>query len=403
MSLTYGSEKPLFVIALIISIIVWIALVVGTIGVALLWMLLFFIMYLFTHSGFISYLKGSGVRLSEQQYPEIHQMYQQCCQKLGFQKYPEVYLLSGHGVVNALATRFLGSQYVVLYSDVVDALLRKPAAMKFYLGHELGHIKQSHLTWAPIIFPALLLPLLGAAYSRAREYTCDLHGLACCDDPKDALMGVAVLAAGHKVWPQLNVAHYVDQSRQSGKFWMAFHELINDYPWLAKRMARILASLKGEKVDFPTRNPFAYLFALFVPRTGVGGGASGAVSLVVVVAIIGILAAIAIPAYEGYLAKSQVNAGLEYSQIAMHKVEDFILSNHKLPDSLEASGFHFTPNPSISKMELDSAGSIVVHFAKQPIQDQTLEFKPYLDKDKHIQWDCHGGSLKLQFRPQQCR
>lgn len=403
MKLTYSTENSLFVISLVISLIFWIGLLAITFGAALLWVLLFFIVYLFAQSGFISYLKGNAVRLSEQQYPEIYQMYAQCCEKLNFKTLPDIYLLNGNGILNALATRFLGRNFVVLFTDVVDALQRKPGAMKFYLGHELGHIKRNHLLWAPVIFPALILPLLGAAYSRACEYTCDTHGQACCDDPKDALTGVAVLAAGHEVWNKLNVMNYAQQSQDSGKFWMAFHELISDYPWLAKRMARMISVIKNEKVKFPTRNPFAYLFALFVPRLGIGGGAGGMVSLFIVVAIIGILAAIAIPAYQGYIAKAEVLAGLEYSDLARNKVEKYIIENRKLPDNLAAAGFQLPQNRNIASMEMDESGSILIVFAQAPLKGQTLAFKPYLDKDKHIQWDCHGGTLAPTYRPPECR
>ncbi|MBI1424049.1 MAG: M48 family metalloprotease [Gammaproteobacteria bacterium] len=403
MNLAYRKEKPLFVIALVLSLVFWLALLVATFGIALLWLLLFFIVYLFAQSGFISHIRGNAVRLSEQQYPEIYQIYNQCCEKLGFKTPPDIYLLNGNGILNALATRFLGRNFVILFSDVVDALQRKPDAMKFYLGHELGHIKRNHLLWAPVIFPALLLPLLGAAYSRACEYTCDMHGQACCGDPKDALSGVAVLASGHEVWNKLNVLGYAEQSQGSGEFWMAFHELISDYPWLSKRMARMVAAIRNEKVKHPRRNPFAYLFALFVPRLGIGGGAGGMTTIFIMVAIIGILAAIAIPAYQGYIAKSQVNASMEYSGNAMRKVEDYIIENRKLPDTLADAGFQLPPNHVISSMQLDKSGSIIVQFAKVPLKGQSLEYKPYLDENKHIQWDCHGGTLAATYRPPECR
>jgi len=76
---------------------------------------------------------------------------------------------------------------------------------------------------------------------------------------------------------------------------MSFNELISDYPWLVKRVARVTARSQGQAPDIPPRNPFAYLFAIFVPRTGAGAGGGGLVSLLLVVAVIGIIAAIAIP------------------------------------------------------------------------------------------------------------
>lgn len=302
MKLAYSNERPLFLILLIISLIVWLAVIVGTAGIVLIWLLGFFVFYLFAQSGFISYLKGTAVRITESQYPDIYKMHLECCKKLNMKTPPEIYLLNGDGILNALATRFLGRNFVVLFSDVVDALQRQPGALKFYIGHELGHIKQKHLLWGPVIFPAAILPIVGAAYSRAAESSCDMHGLACCDNAKDAIAGVAVLAAGDEVWNKLNVMDYANQSQETGKFWMAFHELIADYPWLVKRMTRIIAIAKNEKADIPKRNPFAYFFALFVPRLGLGGGgANSLVGIMVIVAVIGILAAIAIPAYNGYI------------------------------------------------------------------------------------------------------
>lgn len=403
MKLIYGKENPLFIISLVISLALWLVLIGITFGAALLWVLIIFIVYLFVQSGFIAYLKGNAVQISEKQYPEIYRMHIQCCEKLNYKTPPEIYLLNGNGILNALATRFLGRNFVVLFTDVVDALQRQPVAMKFYLGHELGHIKRNHLLWAPVIFPALILPILGAAYSRACEYTCDMHGQACCDDPKDALAGVAVLAAGDEIWNKLNVSNYAEQSRLSGKFWMAFHELVSDYPWLVKRMARIISTIKNEKVNFPKRNPFAYLFALFVPRLGIGGGAGGVVSVFVIVAIIGILAAIAIPAYQGYIVKAQMNASMEYSDLARGKVEKYILENKNLPENLAAAGFQLPQNPSISKMTMNEDGAIVIEYSKNPLKGQTLEFKPYLDKDKQIKWDCTGGTLAPVHRPPECR
>ena len=82
---------------------------------------------------------------------------------------------------NAFATRFFGRNFVVLLSDVVDAMEAQPDGINFYIGHEIGHLKRQHLRWSALLAPASFVPLLGAAYARAREYTCDRHGFHACE------------------------------------------------------------------------------------------------------------------------------------------------------------------------------------------------------------------------------
>ncbi len=293
--LVYPNEPPLFAISLVISVVFWLLVLVGTLGFALLYAALFFVFYLFAQSALIAYIKGTAVKITPHQFPDLQERLTACCRRLGIDTVPESYLLNGDGAFNAFATRFLGVNFVVLLSDVVDALESAPGAINFYLGHELAHIHRRHLVWRPVLLPASILPLLGAAYHRAREATCDNYGAACCDDPQDAVVGLSVLAAGGKRWQAMSFPEYAAQAGETSGFWMSFNELVSDYPWLVKRVARVAARSQGRPPDIPSRNPLAYLFALFVPRTGAGAGGGGLMSLLVVVAVIGIIAAIAIP------------------------------------------------------------------------------------------------------------
>jgi Zn-dependent protease with chaperone function/Tfp pilus assembly major pilin PilA len=310
-SLVYKHEKTLFTIKLVISALVWLLLIVGTVGIALIYMLFFYIAYLFAQSGLIAYLKGNGVKIGSEQFPDIYERFVSCCQKLGINEHPEIYIINGGGELNAFATKFLGRNFVVLYSNIVDAMTENPDALNFYIGHELGHIQRKHLKWAAFLSPASLLPVIGAAYSRAREYTCDQFGRACCDNPDNALRGLASLAAGDRRWATLKMTSYLEQARQTSGFWMSFHEFISDYPWLVKRAARI----KDPNYHAPSRNTLAAFFSLFIPRMGSGGG-------IVVIVMVGILASIAIPAYEDYIVRAKVSEGLALAASAKSAVAE---------------------------------------------------------------------------------
>jgi Zn-dependent protease with chaperone function len=311
MELSYKNEQPLFVIALIISLCVWLALVLGTAGFALLYGLFFYIAYLFAQSGFISYIKGTGVKISATQYPDLHARLLECCRKIDLAQCPDCYVLRT-GFFNALATKFRGKHFIVLFSEVIDALHNDPEAFNFYFGHELGHIHRKHLSWGVWLAPARILPLLGAAYSRACEYTCDRYGLACCPSPAAAQRGLLAIATGDTRFTSTDIDAYIGQRDETSGFWMSFHELIGAYPWLVKRAAAVKSLAEGQAPEQPQRSALAWCFALFVPNAGGGGSAA---ALLIVIAIIGILAAVAIPAFTQYRQLSQMGAAMEQEEM----------------------------------------------------------------------------------------
>lgn len=263
-NLIYPHEKKLFMVLAVISIIVWIAVIIGTLGVALIFIGIGLLLAIFAQSRFISYFHGTGAIVTEEQFPELYKSYVECCDKLEMKKKPTLIVMQMGGMFNAFATKFLRKYFVILLSDVVDALDDEPEALKFYMGHELGHIKRKHLVWMPILAPASWLPLIGSGYSRAREYTCDRHGRACCADEQSAIKAMAVLAVGAERWKTLNVPAYLKQKQLTKGFWMSLHEITSDYPWLVKRIAKLHANRDDAAV--PRRNPFAWVLGIFIPR-----------------------------------------------------------------------------------------------------------------------------------------
>lgn len=317
-------------------------------------------------------------------------------------------MLHGNGVFNALATRFLGRHFIVLYSDVVDALEDRPEALDFYIGHELGHISRRHLTWAPLLAPAGVLPLLGAAYARAREYTCDRHGLVCCAGPQDAAYGLAALAAGGKRWKTIDLSTYAAQSTESSGFWMSLHELIGDYPWLTKRVGAVQALAANQSPKHPRRNVFAYVFAVLVPRLGVGASA-GAVPILVVVAVIGILAAIAIPAYQDYTNRAHVAAAVGEADQAKTAVLQYAVKNRAWPNSNREAGIGEVcigeagaASPMRHRVEIREGGVVAVAWTNRGNARASLTYTPYV-KNGRLYWECATEGLSGQQIPPDCR
>ncbi|MEM9056638.1 MAG: M48 family metalloprotease, partial [Pseudomonadota bacterium] len=334
MNLAYKHENPLFRIAVTLAVILWLLLIVGTFGIALIYLLFGFVIYLFAQSAFIAHLKGNGVKITAEQYPDLDEKLRRACQTVGVDKVPDMYLLRTD-FFNALATRFLGRDFIVLFTDVVDALDGESDAVDFYIGHELGHIHRRHLTRGVLLMPALVLPILGYAYRRAEEYTCDRYGAACCNREIDIQIAMAAISAGDTRWKTFRLDPYIEQIGVTRGFWMSFHELTSDYPWLTKRMAAATAFFRNESVSFPRRSKRAWLLALFVPRFGAAGGG---VSLIFTVAIIGMLAAIAVPAYQDYTVRAQVSAAITDAQPVQQDVFEYFQQNGSVPNSLADLG-----------------------------------------------------------------
>lgn len=389
--LVYPRERLLGAITLVLAVVVWLALIVGTVGIAVVLIGVGALVYLFAHSALIAHVKGNGVELSAEQFPDLHAQFIECCKRLEIAPLPEAYILNGNGVLNAFATKFLRDRYIVLTSDIVDAMQGNAEGLRFYMGHELGHLRMKHISKAVLRWPVLWLPLLGAAYSRARESTCDRHGLACSGSGNAAVLALSVLAAGRARWRTLNVGTYVRQTEHARGFWMSFHELISGYPWLTKRAARV--STDGTATL--SRNPLAYLFAVFVPY---GGRLGGGFSFLILVYIIGVLAAVAIPAYQDYTVRAKLTPVVIESQPAREKLAAYYLAGHRIPDSLETAGVAGQLADG-SALSLDPKNMSLTVTTKHG----ELIFVPSSAHGR-IVWTCtNGEGVKPAQVPQSCR
>ena len=158
--------------------------------------------------------------------------------RLGMDETPAIFVLQSGGVLNAFATRFLGRNFVILYSDVLALATQKSEkAVSFVVGHELGHVRRKHMTRRALLYPAMLFPFLGGAYSRACEYTCDRFGNAL--EPEGGVDGLLVLAAGRDLYTQVNSTEFINQRETEAGFFVRFAEILSTHPNLPKRVAAL--------------------------------------------------------------------------------------------------------------------------------------------------------------------
>jgi Zn-dependent protease with chaperone function/competence protein ComGC len=305
-----GSEKTLYKLCAFVSFVVW-AVVVMTIMGLLYGLLVGFFLFV-AHALFIAHIKGNGVKLSETQLPAIYRKVVEATQKLGLDKAPEAYVMQAGGMLNAFATKFVGRNFIVVYSDLLEACGEDTREMDMIIGHEVGHLALGHLKFIWFLFPAHLIPWLWPAYSRQREYSCDRCGYEVAGDFGSAARGLAVLAAGGKYGKQVDLDAFTKQIDDTKGFWTSVYELNASHPYLPKRIAALVNLKSPGAIPLPGRHPLAYpLSPIFAIGSPAGAGP------MIMIAVIAILAAIAIPQYNTFRERAE-QAVMDSSLKEMH-------------------------------------------------------------------------------------
>lgn len=240
-------ERIYYVVMLVVSALLYAGLVAavrsspGGAGVVIAYGLFIALMFFMMHGLMIGRIRGNGVRVTATQFPLLHAAIERHAATLGIAKAPDVFLLQAGGLLNAFATRFLGRDFVVLYSDVLAMAEREgQAVVGWIVAHELAHVRRGHLKRRWMIAPARFVPYLGAAYSRACEYTCD-HIAAHCQ-PDGAVEGLLTLAAGPELYRRVDAREFAEQVHTEGGFWVRRAELMSAHPTLPKRVAAMIAA-----------------------------------------------------------------------------------------------------------------------------------------------------------------
>ncbi len=234
--LVTDKEKVYFGIILAFNIVVVLLCVLSIVFIP--YIIGFALFSLIMQGLFLGYLQGNAVKLSQKQYPEVFEMAQELTLKLGLNKMPDFYLLESGGLLNAAASKFMSRDFVIIYSDVLEAAYQDQDgmdALKFIIAHELVHVKRDHVFKHMALSPANFTPLLGVAYSRACERTCDIISTHLV--PEGAIKGLSLLCAGKGVYKRLNLDEFLENAKDDNGIWSEISEYFATHPHLFKRLA----------------------------------------------------------------------------------------------------------------------------------------------------------------------
>ena len=180
--------------------------------------------------------RGSAVRLSRRQFPDIHAVKEDFARRLDLGRDPEIYLTSGNGTLNAFAASTFGHDFVVIHSELFsNTYERNRNALAFIVGHELGHLRLGHTRLWYQLSTAYVdrVPLLGGFLSRAREFSCDRHGAFLVPRGQEGLL---LLAAGRYVYKEVDVDELLEQARGFRGFWPVVAQLPQSHPFTVRRL-----------------------------------------------------------------------------------------------------------------------------------------------------------------------
>jgi len=166
--------------------------------------------------------KANAVRVTDSQYPWVHERLLTVCDILDVDEPPELYV-SQTPLVNAGAVG-LDRPFIVLNSSTIEVLDQDE--IEAVIGHEVGHILSGHALYRTMLFILLRFtftryPLAGIAvrpilyglleWSRKAELSCDRAGVLATQQPR-VMMSALMKIAGGSRGEDLDLDAFIAQS-----------------------------------------------------------------------------------------------------------------------------------------------------------------------------------------------
>ena len=246
-SLRHPKEKAYLTASAVVGGLVWLILLIITFGLILFWLILAVISLWIAGQFFKAELFGNSVKVSENQYPEIYNIVQECSKSLNLSEIPDAFIINSSGTTNAIAIRLLSKKYVLLYSELIDLMILNKQDMgmdelKMIIGHELAHHAAGHTSSLKnfLLMPAMFIPFLGNAYSRACELTADRIGAAFTQDMEASKRALVALACGSDALAgETNIESFLQQEKDVPSIAGFISELYSSHPRMTIRIKEL--------------------------------------------------------------------------------------------------------------------------------------------------------------------
>jgi Zn-dependent protease with chaperone function len=246
-------EKVYLTICVILSALIWFAVLflpvfayyrflpVEFYSIPLMVIAFLLLMHWIIREFFKAHIFGNSIRVNEMQFSEIYKIALEMANKLGVEKIPYVFIVNAEGRINALALRFIGHAYVVLYASLVDLMLKRNAVkeLRAVLAHELAHHAAKHVSiWRAIfLYPITYIPFLYKAYRRACELSADRLALVVTGDLQATQRALISIACGSEsLSSKINIISFMSQEVEFLLFFGFLREILSYHPRITKRV-----------------------------------------------------------------------------------------------------------------------------------------------------------------------
>lgn len=197
------------------------------------------------HSAAKSALLGTSIRVTDQQFPQLHAVAKQAAEILGIET-PDLYVAPASSDLRAQALGTDDDPYIVINSEVVERL--DDAELLALVGHHCSHIQNNGVVYATALYyltnsamsfvrwivqPAIMTL---QAWSRRAEVSCDRAALICCKDLDVAFRSMLKTALGLEHDPELDIDEYLKQLPGTKSGIGKYGELFRSHPYLPKRV-----------------------------------------------------------------------------------------------------------------------------------------------------------------------
>ncbi|WBW95573.1 M48 family metallopeptidase [Oceanirhabdus sp. W0125-5] len=192
--------------------------------------------------------RANAIKITKTQFPEVYDIIEDYSRKLEFKKVPNAYVIQEGGVLNAFAASFFKTNFIQINIDIFEVAYREHKdlnSLAFVIAHEMAHIKMRHTKISYNYLTSLgnLIPLLGQALSRAREYTCDQHALYLCPEGKE---GLILLSAGKHLYKKIDMETYIQEAQEQKGFFIWLVNSLSSHPVMIKRMKALIDEKPGK-------------------------------------------------------------------------------------------------------------------------------------------------------------